>query len=291
MRPLSGFVLKRVRTLEEAWSAASLYPEEVRYLAGGTDLIVQLKNGKIRTPLLISLKGVRHLRGLTDYGRWVDIGPLTPVGDVVRSQLLKEMSPLLPVAAVQLGSPQIRNLATIGGNLCTASPAGDLSTALLCLNAEVKIESPEGARSEKVEHFFRGPASTSLKPTEVVTGILVSAVGKTWTWNYQKLGARRAMEIGIVNAAIGLNIEDGICREGRIALGAVAPVPIRARKAEGLMLGEKFCRDLIDVVAEAAAQESSPIDDLRASGAYRREMVKNLVQRGLTTLWDPSQRG
>jgi xanthine dehydrogenase FAD-binding subunit len=285
MRPLSGFSYKRVKTLEEAWGSAARYPEEARFLAGGTDLLVQLKKGTIRTPLLISLKGVRHLNGVTIIGDSFQIGPLTAVDELIRSEALKRRNPLLVLAAVQMGSRQIRNMATVGGNLCNASPAGDLSTALLCLDTEVKIEGPGGARSEKLVDFFKGPGRTSLQPSEILTGILVPSTDKNWHWSYQKLGVRRAMEIGIVNVALGLNLDREICREARIALGSVAPTPIRARKAEKLMEGKRFSPELIKEVAEVSARESGPIDDLRASGAYRREMVINLVRRGLCALW------
>jgi len=284
MRPLSGFDYKKVKTLEEAWRAASRYPEEARYLAGGTDLLPQMKRGTIRVPLLISLKGIRYLNGLTDYGDWVNIGPLTAVEELVRSEMLNKKSILLPLAAVQLGSRQIRNMGTVGGNICNASPSADLSTALLCLDPEVKIEGHEGARSERLEDFLKGPGRTSLKSTEIVTGILVPAMEKNWRWNYQKLGSRRAMEIGIVNVGIGLNLEQGICKEVRIALGSVAPTPIRARQAEKHMAEKRLTRDLVEEAAQLGAQESNPIDDLRASAAYRREMVKNLIRRGLMEL-------
>ena len=285
MRPLSGFSYKRVKTLEEAWGAAARCPEEARYLAGGTDLLVQLKKGAIRTPLLISLRGVRHLSGVTLVGDSLRVGPLTAVGELIRSEALKSKHLLLALAAVQMGSRQIRNMATVGGNLCNASPAGDLSTALLCLDTEVKIEGPGGARLEKLVDFFKGPGRTSLQPSEILTGILVPSTDKDWHWSYQKLGIRRAMEIGIVNVALGLNLDREVCREARIALGSVAPTPIRARTAEKRMEGKRFSPELIEEVAEVSARESDPIDDLRASGAYRREMVINLVRRGLRALW------
>jgi CO/xanthine dehydrogenase FAD-binding subunit len=284
MRPLTGFQYKGARTLEEAWEAAARYPGEARYLAGGTDLLVQLKKGNLRTPLLISLKRVRHLSGVTVVGDWVHIGSLTPVEDLARSEVLKRRSPLLPLAAAQLGSRQIRNMATLGGNLCNASPAGDLSTALLCLDTELKMEGLEGARSEKLVDFFRGPGVTSLSPGEVMTGILVPSMEKGWVWSYQKLGARKAMEIGIVNVALGLKLDQGVCREARIALGSVAPTPVRARRAEKRMEGQHLLPDLIEEVSHLSAQETDPIDDLRASRAYRREMVVNLVSRGLRVL-------
>jgi CO/xanthine dehydrogenase FAD-binding subunit len=270
--------------LEEAWEAAAQYPGEARYLAGGTDLLVQLKKGNLRPPLLISLKRVHHLSGVTVVGDWVHIGALTPVEDLARSEVLKRRSPLLPLAAAQLGSRQIRNMATLGGNLCNASPAGDLSTALLCLETELKVEGPRGARSGKLLDFFKGPGRTSLSPGEVMTGILIPSAEKGWVWSYRKLGVRRAMEIGIVNVALGLKLEEGVCREARIALGSVAPTPIRARRAEKRMEGRPLVPELIEEVCELSAQESDPIDDLRASRAYRMEMVGNLVRSGLRAL-------
>jgi len=284
MRPLRGFDHKKVKTLEEAWKAASRCPGEARYLAGGTDLLPQMKRGAIQVPLLISLKGVRYLNGLTDYGEWVNIGPLTAIEDVVRSEILKKKSPLLSLAGRQVGSVQIRNLGTVGGNICNASPSADVATALMCVDAELKIEGPDGVRSEKLEDFFKGPGLTSLSSTEIVTGILVPAMGKNWNWNYRKLGSRRAMEIGIVNVAIGLKAEQGICKEVRIALGSVAPTPIRARKAEKRLEGARWTRELVEEAAELGAQDSNPIDDLRASAAYRREMVRNLVLSELMAL-------
>ena len=270
MRPLGGFRYLRVRSLEEAWAAADQNPESARFLAGGTDLLVKLKKGQIRPSLLINLKSISDLYGIDELEDRIEIGALTTAGDLLRSILLKEKTSLIPLAASHLGSKQIRNLATVGGNLCNASPAGDLSVALLCLQANVKISGPEGSRIEGLEDFFMGPGLTSLKPREVLTAISVPLSNGDWVWNYQKLSNRRAMEIGIVNVAIGLRLEQNICAEARIALGAVAPTPIRAKKAEMHMVGKKLSSRLIEEGARLGAQESSSIDDIRGSAAYRR---------------------
>ena len=285
MIPLSGFQYIRPKSLEETWKAMAMYPQQARLLAGGTDLLVKLKKGQLTTPLLVSLRGIPDLHQSVESEDRVKIGALVTVGQLVHSEFLKRRYPLLQMAAGGLGSTQVRNLATIGGNLCNASPAGDLSVALLCLQAEVEIKGPQGDRIERVEDFFQGPGCTSLKAVEILTTIIIPVPEGRWAWNYQKLTNRRAMEIGTVNVAIGLKREKEICKEIRIALGAVAPTPIRAKKAEGHLSGKRLDPMLIGEGALLGAEESRSIDDIRASAAYRQEMVVNLIRRALTATW------
>ena len=285
MRPLAGFGYVRVRSLEEAWAAGDQNPDDAAFLAGGTDLLVKLKKGQIRTSLLINLKGIPGLCGVQELGNRIEIGALTPISELLRSRSLEGKAALLPLAANQLGSRQIRNLATIGGNLCSGSPAADLSIALLCLQADVKIHGPEGSRVDKLEAFFKGPGLTSLKPREILGTISVPIFNGGWAWDYQKLTHRRGMEIGIVNVAVGLRLEQDVSKEARIALGAVAPTPIRATRAERHITGKKLSPGLIEEVAQMAAQESRSIDDIRGSAAYRQEMVMNLIRRAFTRAW------
>ncbi len=285
MKPLSGFQYIRAKSLEEAWKGIAQYPREAQFLAGGTDLLVKLKKGQMSTPLVVSLRGIPDLHKFAGFDDRAEIGALVTVGELVHSEFLKRRWPLLQRAAGCLGSKQIRNLATIGGNLCNASPAADLSVALLCLQAEVEIKGPQGNRTERVEDFFKGPACTSLSAGEILATIIIPVSEGEWTWNYQKLTNRRAMEIGTVNVAIGLKREKEICREIRIALGAVSPTPIRARKVEGYLSGKRLDPILIGEGALLAAQESRSIDDIRASAAYRQEMVVNLIRRALNAAW------
>ncbi len=283
MLGLTGFDFARANSLEEAWDIVARRPE-AQFLAGGSDLLVKLKTGLIRTPMIISLKNIHEIQGIVDHNDWIEIGALTTVGEVVNSEVIKEKYPLLHMSARNLASKQVRNLATIGGNLCNASPAGDLCVALACLEADVKLEGPEGKRRIKLENFFRGPDVTSLKKGEILTSILIPFSKGDWVWNYRKLGNRNGMDIAIVNLAIGLRREQEICKERRIALGAVAPTPIRARRAEKKMVGEKLGPEIIEQVALLASQESSPVSDIRATADYRREMVTNLTRRLLHTI-------
>jgi len=285
MKPLRGFQYIHARSFEEAWKAVAQYPQEARFLAGGTDLLVKLKKGQTRIPLVISLQGIPGLHKLVESEDRTEIGALVTVGELVWSEFLRTRWPLLQMAAGCLGSKQIRNLATIGGNLCNGSPAADLSVALLCLQAEVEIKGPERNRTERVEDLFQGPGFTSLKTGEILATVIIPASEGKWTWNYQKLTNRRAMEIGTVNVAVGLKREKEICKEVRIALGAVAPTPIRARKTEGHLVGKRLDSILIGEGASLGAQESRSIDDIRASAAYRQEMVINLIRRALTAAW------
>lgn len=284
MRPLSGFRYIRVQSLAEAWEAMTSSPPGAKFLAGGTDLIVKLKKGLIRSPLLIGLKGIPGWDRIREEEDRILIGACTTVQELLRSPLIIERCPLLSLAAGALGSKQIRNLATIGGNLCNASPAGDLSVALLGLKATVRIEGPQGGRTERLEDFFRQPGVSSLRGDEILTAVSIPSHGGEWRWNYQKLTNRRAMEIGTVNVALGIRQSGTICREGRIALGAVAPKPIRAKEAESLLAGKELDSSLIAGAARLGAELCRPIDDLRGSAAYRREMVANLIRRGLKAL-------
>ncbi|OGP62603.1 MAG: hypothetical protein A2170_09320 [Deltaproteobacteria bacterium RBG_13_53_10] len=285
MRPLSGYSYIRATSLEEARAVMGRDPEGNRFLAGGTDLLVKLKKGQIRASRLISLKGIPDLFGLTESEGRIKIGSLVTVNELVDSKLLQEKAALLSMAASELGSRQIRNLATLGGNVCNASPAADLSVALVCLEAQAEIRGVEGTRIESVEGLFRGPGLISLKREDIVSAFWIPVPSGQWCWNYQKLSTRRAMEIGVVNVAIGLRRDRAVCKEVRIGLGAVAPTPMRVRTAEACLGGKQWDPELIERVALMCGQEARCIDDIRASAAYRREMVTHLVRRGLATAW------
>ncbi|MFQ5852732.1 MAG: FAD binding domain-containing protein [Candidatus Binatia bacterium] len=283
MRGLLGFDFFRARSLQDAWQAVAGRPAAA-FLAGGTDVLVKLKMGTIRSPLLVSLKGINELKGIVEVEDGIEIGALTTIDEIVHSPLIFDKCPLLHSAARHFGSNQVRNLATVGGNLCNASPAGDLSVALMCLNGEVKVDGPEGTARVALTQFFQGPGLTHLKARNIVTSIFIPGSKGDWSWRFLKLGRRNGMEIAIVNLALGIHRHEGICKEARIALGAVAPTPIRAQRAEQDMTGKRIDEKSIEQVACLAAQESKPISDVRASAEYRKEMVTNLTRRALSTL-------
>jgi carbon-monoxide dehydrogenase medium subunit len=258
-------------------------------LAGGTDLLVGMKNNDVRPNCIIDLKGISSLKSI-EYDGGFKIGALTSVRDIEISPLICAKIPALSEAAATLGSIQIRNRATIGGNLCHGSPAADMAAILLAMDGEAKIATSDGDKQLALDQFFVGPGSTALAKDEVLTEIVIPKKLESYRGIYLKHGPRKAMDIGIVNIAILLDADfkSRRCNRIMIALGAVAPTPMRARKAEMLLNGKTLTPELIDESAQMASSEASPISDFRASADYRRELVKSLVVKGIQHLIDTS---
>ena len=257
-------------------------PTVVVPLAGGTNLMVNLKRAPLDADLLVDLSRIASLKSISeDDDTWC-------LGSGVTFAQLLEWRPggvvealMRPMAAAFAG-PLIRNLATVGGNICDASPAADLSPPLLALDARVKLERAGGSsRLLPLEEFFHGVRRTALQSDELLTSIELPRPDTADRAFYYKLGKRKADAISIVSIAIVLGRESDKVNHLRIALGAVAPVAMRAHKAEAALLGGVLSERTIAVAASAAAAETSPIDDFRASAAYRRRMVEVLVRRGL----------
>lgn len=251
-------------------------------LAGGTDLLVGLKTNSVRPKCIIDLKGIPNINSI-EYNDGFKFGTLATVRDIETSPLLREKIPALCEAAATLGSIQIRNRATIGGNLCNGSPAADMAAILLAMNCEVKIVSPDGEKKLILDQFFTGPGITALARDEVLSEIIIPKEIQSYKGVYLKHGPRRAMDIGIVNIAILLNADfkSRRCNRIAIALGAVAPTPIRAKKAEALLEGRPLTTERIREAAETASSEAKPISDFRASAGYRLELIKSLVAKGI----------
>jgi len=264
--------------------------DEPYLLAGGTDLLIGMKTNAVKPKCLIDLKGIPGIDCI-EYDNGFKLGALTTVRDVEVSPLIREKMPALSTAAGSLGSIQIRNRATIGGNLCHGSPAADMAAILLAMNCEVKIATGNGAKTIGLDQFFAGPNRTVLNRNEVLLQIIIPKEIEQFKGIYLKHGPRKAMDIGIVNIAILLDADagSGLCNQIMIAMGAVAPRPIRAKKAEALLNGHKLNSEAIQKAAEAAASEATPITDFRASAGYRKDLVKNLVARGIHQLLDASR--
>lgn len=262
--------------------AAMQTKEEPFVLAGGTDLLIGIKTKTVKPQCLVDLKGIPDLDRI-QYDNGFKLGALTTVRDVEVSPLIRDKLPALSQAAETLGSIQIRNRATVGGNLCHGSPAADMAAILLAMNSEVEIATGKGVRTIELDQFFSAPNQTALKRNEVLSQIIIPKEIERFKGIYLKHGPRRAMDIGIVNIAIVLDADagSGLCNQIMIALGAVAPRPIRARKAESLLNGAKLNSEAIHKAAEAAACEATPITDFRASAGYRKDLVENLVARGI----------
>jgi carbon-monoxide dehydrogenase medium subunit len=251
-------------------------------LAGGTDLLIGMKTNTVRPKCIIDLKSIPDIDAI-EYDSGFKIGALTTVRDIEVSPLIQQKIPALSVASGTLGSIQIRNRATIGGNLCHGSPAADMAAILLAMNCEVNIAADNGKRTIALDRFFTGPNSTALGKHEVLSEILIPKEIEQFKGVYLKHGPRKAMDIGIVNIAVLLDadVNSGLCNRIMIALGAVAPTPIRAKRAEELLNGKTLKPELIQKAAEIASNEAKPITDFRGSADYRKDLVKSLVIEGI----------
>jgi len=248
------------------------------YIAGGTDVVVQLRNGKLRKEYLVDISSIPGLRGIRE-GRGTSLGSLTTIQQIVESTLIARRFPALREAARLFAAWQVRNLATLGGNLCNASPAADMAPPLLVYDASVVAASAEGSRRIPISEFFVGPGVTSLKRGELVKEVVLpSPRGGS---AFVKLGRRQASILAVASAAARLELRGGRIREARLALGSVAPTPLRARRAEDLLKGQKLDVELLRLASQEVRDEVRPISDVRASADYRKEMAAVLSLRAL----------
>ncbi len=252
-------------------------------MAGATDLIPAMRKGEIRPRILVNLKGIAGIRGVKRTRRGIWIGALTRVADLLDDPVIAQNLPLLAEVAAEFASPQIRNLATIGGNLCNAAPSADLALPLLVFDATAEVRGRSGKREIATSDFFRGVNRTALRRGEILTGLLVPRPRVRTGAAHLKLGVRKAMDLAFVGiaAAVQVSSDGKKCRRARVALGSVAPTPRRAAKAEAVLEGQVVTSQLIDEAAEAAVSAARPVSDLRASADYRREMTRVLTGRAL----------
>jgi aerobic carbon-monoxide dehydrogenase medium subunit len=258
---------------------------EGQYLiyAGGTDVIPKIKKRVMVAPrFMIDLKGLKG-QDYVDYDdiKGLRIGALATLRSVAESKIVKERFPILAQASGSIASIQIRNRATLAGNICNAAPSADSAPALLTLDAELLCMSNKGERMLRIEEFFKGPGKTSLEPDEILKEIRIPTTPEQTEGTYIKLSPRSRMDLAIVGVAVLGKTGGGLLKDMRIGLGAVAPTPMRALKAEELLRDAGVDEKNIDDAARMAASESKPIDDHRASAEYRRMMVEVLVRRGL----------
>lgn len=261
--------------------ASRLFAEEhAQLLAGGTDLVIGMKAYTETPKSVISLQKVPGLNGITtDSDGSITIGAMTKVREVSLSEDIQKHHTALAEGAAEIGSIQIRNLATIGGNIAHASPAADTVAGLLVADAQVDIASADGERSVPINELFTGPGQTVLKPGEIITQfrLLSPASGS----HYIKHKIREVMDLAFIGVASAVNIDNGTITDARIGLAAVAPTPIRATEAEDLLKGKEITSELLQQAGEAAAAATSPISDLRCSAEHRKEIVDVLTRRTL----------
>jgi len=258
-------------------------------LAGGTDLLVTIKEGSPAPTCVIDLKKIVGLDRIDyDEVNGLKIGPLATLRTIETSTVIREKYPPLYQAACVFASPQIRNRATIGGNICNAIPSADTSSPLIVLGATLKIMGPHGERRVSIEEFFKGVRKNALSVGEILAGIEVPPMPKLSGGAYLKHTPRRAMDLALVGVAVFLEEENGSgkCKNVRIALTSVAPTPIRARKAEEKLRGQDLSEETVSNASEEASKEINPRQgSKRSSPEYRREMVKVLVRRAVMGAW------
>jgi xanthine dehydrogenase FAD-binding subunit len=259
----------------------------VTVLAGGTDLMPQTNAGRVRfAPVLMNVKRVPELRGIMEEGGVVRIGALVTITELHESALVRERLNLLWQACDHFASDQIRNAATVGGNVCNASPAGDTLVPLLALDANVVLASkPDGAvamRKVPLNGFFTGPGRTARKPSELLAAIEVPLPPKGFVGEFYKHGTRPGLDISAIAIAAGAVLTKNVLTNVRVAFGAVAPTPIRAPRTEAALEGKGVDGATLEAAAEAALAEIHPISDVRASEWYRRELVRNMLKRVLS---------
>ncbi len=273
-------------TVEDTVAVIADEEEHARLVAGGTDLAVLVRTGDVRPELLVDLGRVRELVRI-DVGRGrVALGATVTHGAMASHPVLRERVTVLAEAARSVGSPQIRSRGTVGGNVVNASPAADAAVALLALDCAVGVMSRDGgAREVPLSEFFSGPGETVLRPSELVTGVVFGLPSEEARSVYIKVGQRNALAIAIVSVAVVFEPSRGLVR---MALGSVAPTPVRAAAAEELFesrwAGGSGREGIIDEVAECAVEATSCIDDVRATGEYRRALVGVLTSRALRSV-------
>jgi len=280
---LPRFQYHEPSTIDEMCQIMAELKEKACPLAGGTDLLVNMKKRIISPENVVSLGRIEKLIKVDHSDGQLKIGACRTVAQIAQSEEIRDEFKALKLGADSLGSPLIRNLATIGGNILTARPAADLPPPLMAYGARVVLKKSSGERSVPLDDFFRGPGLTALVPDEILTEIVMEKPPPNSGSGYIKLGVRKAQEISLVNVAafISLDGQDNTIKTARVVLGAVAPVPMRAYSAEHALTGEKPGESLFVKAAELAARESKPLDDFRGSAEYRRAMVKVLTIRAL----------
>lgn len=301
---MKKFDYLRPKSLEEVLSLLNQYGDRAKIIAGGTDVIVMIKQKKIAPEVLISLQEIPELRQI-HFNDVLKLGPMVTHRMIEKSDFVRKQFSALSDAVNVLGSIQIRNVATIGGNICTAAPSADTVPPLLVLGAQVQLKSLKGERELPLDHFFKGPGETVIEKGEILKGIFIPPLPPHTGSAYWKHQRRQALDLPILGVAVLLSLdrstvtcsdlictsspistvlhalerEELICKEVRIALGVAAPTPMRAIQAEGLLRGKKLSDELLWEVAEMAAKEAQPRDTIRGEAWYRREMIRVFVKR------------
>jgi aerobic carbon-monoxide dehydrogenase medium subunit len=282
------FSFHKPETVDKAVSLLRRYGENGALLAGGTDLMVEMKRNLRNPAHVVDIKGIRELGEIiTNADGSLLIGAIVTLQSLTDSKSLKMGWNLLAQAASRVGSVQVRNRATLGGNICHASPSGDTLPALLCLDARMKLFGPQGEREIPAAEFFLGAGQVALGTAEFLTGIILPKISSGLCGVYKKFSLRRMMDLALVGVAVlgELDSTGNTFRDIRIGLGAVAPTPIRAKKAEKAFIGIQMTAKRLEEISRLAVEEASPISDIRGADWYRKEMILHVTREAVGEVW------
>jgi aerobic carbon-monoxide dehydrogenase medium subunit len=283
MKRTEPFEFYQPTTLQEASRLLKDKGDGGRFLAGGTDLVIAMKEKGLLPKYIVDLKRVPNLSGIRENADGsITLGTLTTMYEIETSPLIKKKFPFLAQSAAEVGSIQIRNRATIGGNMCNATPSADTAPALIALNAAAQIAGVAGEHTMNLEEFFKAPGRNAMDPAEILTAITIPKTGPHLVGEYIKFSPRDMMDLAYIGVAVVYDLgSDKRCTGVRIVLGAVAPTPIRAKNSESLLEGQVLSEELATKVGDEAAREAKPISDVRSSADYRRAMVGVMTKRAV----------
>jgi CO/xanthine dehydrogenase FAD-binding subunit len=289
--PLAKEILEP-ETVEEAVKILSERGSGAAIIAGGTDIVISMREGVVQPETIVDIfkLPLSYIKGDRKKGIW--IGATTTAKDISTSELLKIQLPVLVDAAAHLGGPQTIELATVGGNICNASPCANFTNVLVALDAAVRLNGPDGERKMMLKDFFRGPGVTELKASEILTEIEIPAIPGVYGASYVKHTLRKEMDIAIVGAAAFIEPEADRVGKIRIALGSVGATVLLAENARKILEGKAFSSHLVETAAKAASEkDASYIDDVRASAAYRKKITRIAVKKAVTDAWASAKGG
>ncbi len=267
------------RTLEELWPILEK-DSDIDIYAGGTDYLVRRRRGEKAHETMACLERIESLKGISENDKQVCIGACTTFSRILSSNVARVQLPLLVKAASVLGSPHIRNMGTIGGNIATASPAADSLPPLYALDAEVELITRESSRLVPVKNFIKGPGKTGRRSGEIISSVRLKKSGTFNINHFEKIGQRQALSIAIVSFAAAMKVdENNIIKDARLAWGSVGPTVIRSFEAEKLLIDRPLSLSSLQDASEIVREEVQPIDDIRASKEYRRESAGNILLR------------
>ncbi|BBO81993.1 dehydrogenase [Desulfosarcina ovata subsp. sediminis] len=269
-------------TVDEAVAALVKGGKDARVMAGGTDLMVKIRHRALFPKQLISLKRIDGLDAITfDEKSGLTIGATALLADVASHPMIRKHYPTVAEAAESTANVQVRNMGTVVGNLCNASPSADNAPTLIALNATVNITGPNGTRSMPLDEFFRGPGITALEIGEIVTSIVVPTPPAHTGTAYISISQRGQLDCSAIGLGARVTMDGNRCTDVRIVVGACAPIPLRTKAAEKMLVGQELTDDLIRQAAQKASDETSPITDVRASAEYRQKVTTVIAIRAL----------